>query len=123
MEKHYKQTFDKINDEKRARILESAIDEFSNKGFSNANINVIANNAQISIRNALFLLKKNGYLIIHEPMFYPHCVMTVVFWTKIIISHLVSGRITILGPWNNIGEPVVSSSICKGPWCVRYGGA
>lgn len=66
------------------------------------------NNAQISIRNALILLKKNGYLIIHEPMFYPHCVMTVVFLTKMIISHLVSGRITIFGPWNNIGEPIVS---------------
>jgi AcrR family transcriptional regulator len=49
LEKHYKDAFDKISEDKRRRIIEAAISEFSEKGFVAANINVIAKNAGISI--------------------------------------------------------------------------
>ncbi len=49
LEKHYKDAFDKISEDKRRRIIEAAISEFSEKGFVVANINVIAKNAGISI--------------------------------------------------------------------------
>jgi len=49
MVKHHKEAFDRISEEKRSRILHSAIDEFSSTGFSNANINEIARNAGVSI--------------------------------------------------------------------------
>lgn len=47
--KPYKSTFEKISDDKRTKILEVAIDEFSKKGFNSANINDISKNAGISI--------------------------------------------------------------------------
>ncbi|HOO72491.1 MAG TPA: TetR/AcrR family transcriptional regulator [Spirochaetota bacterium] len=49
MVKHNKDAFDRINEEKRGRILSAAVDEFSSMGFNNANINEIARNAGISI--------------------------------------------------------------------------
>ena len=49
MIKHYKEAFEKIPEERREHILEVGIDEFSSKGYENANINVIAHNAGISI--------------------------------------------------------------------------
>jgi len=49
MNVHHKETFNKISEEKRQRVLDAAIDEFSSRGFSSANINVIAKNAGISI--------------------------------------------------------------------------
>jgi len=48
-EKYYKDTFEKISDEKRKTILEAAVIEFSSKGFNAANINIIAKKAGISI--------------------------------------------------------------------------
>lgn len=48
-EKFHLETFDKISEEKRNKILEAAIIEFSGKGFNAANINTIAKNAGISI--------------------------------------------------------------------------
>lgn len=48
-EKHYKQTFEKISEEKRERILTAAASEFAKNGFKAANINVIAKKASISI--------------------------------------------------------------------------
>ncbi len=65
-------------------------------------------NAQRSVRNALSIVRSGGYLLIHEPVFYPSYVMTAVFWLKRIVSSFFSGRISIMGHWNNIGEPVVS---------------
>lgn len=47
--KYYKDAFDRIDDERKNKILEVGIEEFSAKGFENANINVIAKNAGISI--------------------------------------------------------------------------
>lgn len=49
MEKHYKDAFDRISQDKQQRILDAAIAEFSAKGFIAANINIIAKNAGISI--------------------------------------------------------------------------
>ena len=46
---YYKETFNKISDEKRQAILDAAMVEFSSKGFNAANINIIAKNAGISI--------------------------------------------------------------------------
>jgi len=49
MEKHYKKAFEKISEEKQARILDAGTAEFAAKGFPGANINRIAQQAGISI--------------------------------------------------------------------------
>ena len=46
---HHKEAFNRIPEERRERILEIATAEFSSKGYENANINIIARNAGISI--------------------------------------------------------------------------
>lgn len=46
---YHKKTFENIPEEKRRRILTAAIGEFANKGFDNANINVIASRAGVSV--------------------------------------------------------------------------
>ena len=48
-EKRYKDAFERASDERKERILEVGIEEFASKGYENANINVIAKNAEISI--------------------------------------------------------------------------
>ncbi len=48
-EKYHKETFDKIPDKKRQKILKIAKKEFARKGFTASNINVIARDAGISI--------------------------------------------------------------------------
>lgn len=45
----YNDSFTKISEEKRNRILKTATTEFANHGFDSANINVIAKNSGISI--------------------------------------------------------------------------
>ena len=49
MEKRYKEAFERASDARKEKILEVGIEEFSSKGYENANINVIAKNAGISI--------------------------------------------------------------------------
>ena len=49
IEKRYKEAFERASDERKEKILEVGIEEFSSKGYENANINVIAKNAGISI--------------------------------------------------------------------------
>jgi len=49
LEKHFKDGFEKIAEEKQKRIMNAAIAEFAAKGFIAANINIIAKNAGISI--------------------------------------------------------------------------
>lgn len=61
--------FEKINTEKKERILQAAIIEFSSKGFNLANINHIAANAEVSVGSLYkyFDNKRNMYLyVIHE---------------------------------------------------------
>lgn len=49
-EKHYyKDAFERATDERKEKILEAGIEEFAAKGYENANINVIAKKAEISI--------------------------------------------------------------------------
>ena len=45
----FKESFQKISEEKRQRILDAAIIEFSEHGFDSANINNIARKANISV--------------------------------------------------------------------------
>lgn len=45
----HKPTFDNISEEKRMKILTVAVEEFATKGFENANINIIAKKAQVSV--------------------------------------------------------------------------
>jgi AcrR family transcriptional regulator len=49
IEKRYKDAFERASDERKEKILKVGIEEFSLKGYENANINVIAKNAGISI--------------------------------------------------------------------------
>lgn len=49
LQKHHKPTFDNIPAEKRNRILTAATNEFAAGGFENANINVIAKKAGVSV--------------------------------------------------------------------------
>jgi AcrR family transcriptional regulator len=75
---YHKSTFDKIDEEKRARILDAALAEFSSRGFNAANINTIAKNAGISIgsmytyfhsKEDLFLtVLDSGYAVIEESL-------------------------------------------------------
>lgn len=47
--KYYKEAFERIDDNRKMKILEVGIEEFSSKGYEKANINIIAKNAGISI--------------------------------------------------------------------------
>ncbi|MCM1115866.1 MAG: TetR/AcrR family transcriptional regulator [Clostridium sp.] len=49
LKKRYKEAFERASEERKENILEIGIEEFSSKGYENANINVIAKNAGISI--------------------------------------------------------------------------
>ncbi len=48
-EKRYKEAFERASEERKKKILEVGIEEFASKGYENANINIIAKNAGISI--------------------------------------------------------------------------
>jgi AcrR family transcriptional regulator len=48
-EKRFKDAFERATDERKEKILDAGIEEFSSKGYENANINVIAKKAEISI--------------------------------------------------------------------------
>ena len=66
--KHATKLFDKIPEEKKNKILESAIAEFAEHGYESANINRIAQNAEVSIgsMHKYFTNKEELYLtIIH----------------------------------------------------------
>lgn len=75
---HHKAAFDKLSPEKRQRILDTATSEFASRGFAAANINVIAQRAEISIgsmynyfesKEALFLtVGENGYALIEATL-------------------------------------------------------
>jgi len=66
--KYYKETFDKISEKKRQRILKIATTEFAEKGFKSANINVIASKAKISIGSMYnyFSTKEHLFLTVIE---------------------------------------------------------
>ncbi|HSV96246.1 MAG TPA: TetR/AcrR family transcriptional regulator [Spirochaetota bacterium] len=74
--KYHKDTFDKISDKKREKIIKISTVEFAEKGFNGANVNVIANKAGISIgsmynyfssKEHLFLtIVDEGYKLLEE---------------------------------------------------------
>lgn len=47
--KYCKDAFERISDERKEQILEVGIEEFASKGYENANINIIAKKAGISV--------------------------------------------------------------------------
>ncbi len=68
IKKHHKPGFEKISEKKREKILNNAISEFAQKGFTSANINVIAKKAGISIGSMYnyFRSKEDLFLTIAE---------------------------------------------------------
>ena len=52
--KNNKEAFDRISPERQNEILETAIEEFSSKGYKNANINIISKNAGKFIWDMMF---------------------------------------------------------------------
>ncbi len=48
-QKYFNDSFDRISEEKRNRILSIAVSEFANRGFTSANTNTIAQKAGISV--------------------------------------------------------------------------
>lgn len=66
--KYHREQFEKINDEKRSRIIDAALAEFSSMGYNAANINVIAKKAGISIGSMYqyFESKENLFLTIMD---------------------------------------------------------
>jgi SAM-dependent methyltransferase len=64
--------------------------------------------AEKAISNCLKILKKDGSLIIFEPVFSNYLMMDILFYLKKIFSKISNKRITLFGHWNNIGAPVVS---------------
>ena len=49
IKKYNNESFNKISEEKRSRIFESAMIEFAEHGYDGANINIIAKNAEVSV--------------------------------------------------------------------------
>ena len=68
MKKFHKESFDKISEDKRQRILKVGIAEFSKKGLSATNINVVAKKAGISIGSLYnyFASKEDLYMAIAD---------------------------------------------------------
>ncbi len=62
--KFYTSLFGRIAKEKQRKIVDVAIQEFANKGFNNANINIIAQNADVSVGSLYkyFITKENLFL-------------------------------------------------------------
>lgn len=67
----HKETFDKISDEKKLRIFNTAVTEFARKGYNAANINTIARKSGISIGSmySYFSSKEDLFLAITEQGF------------------------------------------------------
>jgi SAM-dependent methyltransferase len=64
--------------------------------------------ARQALANAWALVEPGGALIVMEPTFRPRWLMGLLFHLKRLVGKLSSRRVSLLGYWNNIGEPVVS---------------
>jgi SAM-dependent methyltransferase len=64
--------------------------------------------ARLGLANAWSLVRQGGSLVVEEPTYSPHWLMSVLFYTKRLVSSLFSGRVSLFGRDNNLGEPVVS---------------
>jgi TetR/AcrR family transcriptional regulator len=60
--KFHKEVFDRINPEKKERVMMSAAAEFADKGYSAANINVIADAAGISVGSLYKYFESKNHL-------------------------------------------------------------
>lgn len=81
----FKESFKKLSDEKKNKILDTAIIEFAERGFDNANINTIALNAGVSVGSMYkyFDNKEDLFLsVIH------YCVVTL----KSILYEVILGE-------------------------------
>lgn len=64
--------------------------------------------ARQGLQNAWALVEADGGLILMEPTFRPRWVMSALFHVKRLVSGVASGRVSVFGYWNNLGEPIVS---------------
>lgn len=64
--------------------------------------------ARSAVRNAMKLLKKNGYLIVIENAYSPSFPMAAIFYVKRLMTVFSNRRVAFMNGWNNIGAPVVS---------------
>lgn len=64
--KYHNDSYDRISQEKKDRIISVALEEFATKGFSNANTNIIAEKAGISVGSLFkyFENKENFFLTV-----------------------------------------------------------
>ncbi|MFZ5642691.1 MAG: TetR/AcrR family transcriptional regulator [Bacillota bacterium] len=87
---YFQESFNKISEDKRNRILETAISEFAEHGFDSANINIIAQKAGISIGSMYkyFGSKENLFLTI---------VHTGVEKLKAVLDEIMSSEEDFLG--------------------------
>jgi len=58
--------------------------------------------------NAWHLVRAGGCLIVMEPTFRPRLMCTSLFHVKRVVSRFTRRRVSFLGRWNNLGEPIVS---------------
>ena len=54
------------------------------------------------------MLRRDGHLLVIEPVFEPRWIMTGVFYAKHLVSACTDGRVELLSQANNLGPPVVS---------------
>ncbi len=64
--------------------------------------------ARAGLLGAWSLVEAGGGLILMEPTFRPQWLMSALFHVKRLVSRVTSGRVSLFGHWNNLGEPVVS---------------
>jgi SAM-dependent methyltransferase len=64
--------------------------------------------AREGLRAAWSLVEEGGGLVVMEPTYSPRWLMSSLFHVKRLVSRVASGRVTLFGHWNNIGEPIVS---------------
>lgn len=64
--------------------------------------------ARQGLLNAWTLVGAGGGLILSEPTFRPRWLMSALFHVKRLVSRMASGRVSVFGHWNNLGEPIVS---------------
>ncbi len=64
--------------------------------------------ARAGLANSWSFVERGGALLIEEPTYRPHWLMSALFYTKRLVSSVFSGRVSIFGHNNNLGEPIVS---------------
>lgn len=60
-----KDIFDRIDSDKKGRVIDSSVEEFAEKGYSAANINIIAENAGISVGSLYKYFESKNHLYLY----------------------------------------------------------